>query len=246
MSVKLWEDLKAWKDTCTWIELSREVSLETPHHSAFPDMEMKAIYDYDRGDGFQAHVYAMPGQYGTHVDAPIHMNEHGLSLDAFSSRELIMPLCVINLENKVEENPDYALQVSDILEWEEKNGQIPEGAFVAFQSGWCKRKTYEEIENKDAEGVPHYPGWSVEALTFLREERKVAAIGHEPADTDPASVATTEGWLAERYWLGQNRFQIELMANLDQCPETGALVLCAFPAVKDGSGFAARCFAIVP
>lgn len=246
MSLDLWKELKEWKDTCKWVELSREVSLQTPHHSAFPDMEMNVIYNYDRGDGFQAHVYKMPGQYGTHVDAPIHMNEQGATLDAFPSRELIMPLCVIDLESKVEENPDYALQVADILEWETEHGEIPVGAFVAFRSGWCRRKTYEEIENKDPQGVPHYPGWTVEALRFLREERKAAAIGHEPADTDPASVANTVGWIAEKYWLGQNCFQIELMANLDQCTETGSLIVCSFPAVKGGSGFAARCFAIVP
>ena len=246
MSFRLWEELKNWKETCQWVELSRNLSLQTPHHSAFPDMEMGILYDYDRQDGFQAHVYKMPGQYGTHVDAPVHMNEQGASLDDFASKELIMPLCVLKLEDKVKENADYALQVSDILDWEAKNGRIPEGAFVAYQSGWCKRSTYEEIENRDAQGNPHYPGWSVDALVFLKEERGVAAIGHEPADTDPAPVANSVGWIAERYWLGQNCFQIELLANLDQCPEAGALILCMFPALKNGSGFTARCFAIVP
>lgn len=246
MNKILWQQLEDWKKHCRWVELSREVSLATPHHSAFPDMEMTAIYNYGRGDGFQAHVYKMPGQYGTHVDAPVHMNEAGSGLDAFGCRELVMPLCVLNMTEKVEQNPDYALQVTDILEWEERNGRIPEGAFVAFRSGWCRRKTYAEIENKDEQGTPHYPGWSIDALKFLREERGVAAIGHEPADTDPASVAVTEGWIAERYWLGQNRFQIELMANLDQCTEAGGLIFCTFPAIKGGSGSTARCFALIP
>ena len=80
----------------------------------------------------------------------------------------------------------------------------------------------------------------------MNEERKVAAIGHEPADTDPAFVANSEGWLAERYWLGANKFQIELLANLDRCPETGALIFCTFPRVKGGSGFSARPIALVP
>lgn len=177
----LWDTYETWKTDCTWVELSREVSLQTPHHSAFPDMEMDVIYNYDRGDIFQAHVYKMPGQYGTHIDAPVHMNEQGASLEAF-----------------------------------------------------------------DAAGAAHYPGWTLEALRFLREERNVLAIGHEPADTDPAVVANSEGWIAERYWLGQNRYQVELMANLDRCPESGGLIFCTFPKIQGGSGSTCRCFALIP
>ena len=246
MEHKLWQQLAAWNESCEWVELSRELSLATPHHSAFPDMAMNVLYNYDRGDGFQAHEYKMPGQYGTHVDAPVHMNEQGAALDAFGAKDMFLPLCVIDLSAEVAANPDYALSVSDIEAWEKKNGKIPEGSFVAFRSGWCSRASYDDIQNFDADGVAHYPGWTVDALKFLNEERGVAAIGHEPADTDPAFVANSEGWLAERYWLGANKFQIELLANLDRCPETGALIFCTFPRVKGGSGFSARPIALVP
>jgi kynurenine formamidase len=36
------------------------------------------------------------------------------------------------------------------------------------------------------------------------------------------------------------------MANLDKVPPTGALIVASFPKLKDGSGFPARCFAILP
>lgn len=242
----LGEQISKWRDDCEWVELSREVSLETPHHSAFPDMEMNIIYDYDKGDGFQAHVYKMAGQYGTHVDAPIHMSEGGKTLEAFGPAEMFLPLCVVDLAKEVAENPNYALSVDDLKAWEERNGRIPEGAFVAFRSDWYNRKTYEEIQNLDAEGNANYPGWSVEALKFLNEERGVVAIGHEPADTDPAEIASTIGWIAEKYWLSNELYQIELMANLDKCPESGALIFCTFPKIKGGSGSTARCIALVP
>ena len=50
----------------------------------------------------------------------------------------------------------------------------------------------------------------------------------------------------EQYILEVNRFQIEVMRNLDQCPAVGAMIVCAFPKLKDGVGFPARCFAICP
>jgi kynurenine formamidase len=37
-----------------------------------------------------------------------------------------------------------------------------------------------------------------------------------------------------------------MLANLDQVPETGAIVIVSFPKPKDGSGFPARVFAICP
>jgi kynurenine formamidase len=36
------------------------------------------------------------------------------------------------------------------------------------------------------------------------------------------------------------------LANLDQVPESGALVSVTWPAIKDGTGFPARVFAILP
>ncbi|MPN18060.1 hypothetical protein SDC9_165418 [bioreactor metagenome] len=80
-------------------------------------------------------------------------------------------------------------------------------------------------------------------------ERGVGAIGHETADTDPGFVTTREGaypYPGEQYILMQDRIQIELMANLSEVPPTGAIIVCAFPKLKGGTGFSARCFAVCP
>lgn len=50
---------------------------------------------------------------------------------------------------------------------------------------------------------------------------------------------------AERYLLGADRWQIEMLANLDQVPSTGALILASWPKPLAGSGFPARCVAIL-
>ena len=38
----------------------------------------------------------------------------------------------------------------------------------------------------------------------------------------------------------------DLLQNLDQVPPVGSIIVCAFPKLKDGVGFSARCFAICP
>jgi kynurenine formamidase len=102
------------------------------------------------------------------------------------------------------------------------------------------------MQNADAKGVLHYPGWSKEALQYLYEKRKITASGHETTDTDPGLAVTKDDYSLESYVLGTNHFQIELLANLDKLPEAGALVLVTFPKPKNGSGFPARVVALVP
>ena len=132
-----------------------------------------------------------------------------------------------------------------IKEWEAEHGQIPENAFVAFKSDWSKRPD-SELDNVDAEGNKHYPGWSVDAVDFLVEERNVRAIGHETSDTDPAVVAASEGFLAEIAILKHDRYQVELMINLSEVPPTGGIIFVMAPKVKEGPGFPVRCIAVCP
>lgn len=116
-----------------------------------------------------------------------------------------------------------------------------------MRTDWSKRwPDAEEMQNKDADGIAHYPGWSLDVLKYLYEERKITASGHETTDTDPG-VATSKGdYSLETYLLGTDHYQIELLTNLDKVPEAGAIVVVAFPKPKGGSGFPARVFAIVP
>jgi kynurenine formamidase len=50
----------------------------------------------------------------------------------------------------------------------------------------------------------------------------------------------------ESYILGTNHYQIELLTNLDQVQEFGAIIVINLPKPKGGSGFPARVIAILP
>lgn len=241
MDKGLWNVLAELKEKCKVVELSHVVSPETPHWSGFPDMIDDTLYNY-KEHGFYANTYTLVSQYGTHVDAPCHFVEGRRALDSIGAEELILPLCVISIVDKAAADEDYAASVEDIKAWESEHGQIPEGAFVALRTDWSKR---EDMDNYDAEGNKHYPAWGIDAVKFLVEERNIAAIGHETTDTDPAVIAARDGFPSETYILDQQKFQVEVLTNLDQVPPTGALIVCGFPRVKGGSGFTARCYAVV-
>ncbi len=95
-------------------------------------------------------------------------------------------------------NPDYTLTLERVKKWEADHGPIPAGAFVAMRTDWSKRwPDAATMENKDKQGVSHYPGWSKEALKYLYEERKITASGHETTDTDPGVATSKEDYSLE-------------------------------------------------
>lgn len=243
--LRLWNQFYDWQKNCRWVSLSHEVSPETPHWDGFPAMSADVFFDF-ASTPFSVQQFSMVGQYGTHADAPGHFINGAPTLESFGPQDMVMPLCVIDLTDKVKKNVDYALTVEDILAYEHAYCRIPEHAFVAFQSGWSERGTSEAMDNCDPEGNKHYPGWSLEAVEFLFSERKVASIGHETSDTDPPARIAKFGYVSENCVFEHGRFQIELMRNLDQCPPAGALIFCTFPKVKGASGFTACCFALCP
>jgi len=242
---KLWETLIELKsDQYRWVDLSHTVSPETPHHQVFNALRKEHVLNFK--DHKVASVeYTLVSQYGTHVDSPYHFHEDGRQLHEITIKEMVHPICVIDVTDKVRDNLDYGLTVDDLLAWEKEYGQIPAGCFMAMCTGWSKRSA-AEFSGVDQNGVPHYPGWTIDALKFLHEERNVAVIGHEPSDTDPASTLKDAMWIGELYWLGLGKFQVELMVNLDQLPPVGAIVFCPVPKIEGGPGFTTRCFAIYP
>jgi kynurenine formamidase len=160
---------------------------------------------------------------------------------------MLMPLVVLDVHDKVARNPDYTLTLEDVRAWEARHGRIPAHAFVAMRTDWSKRWPDDAaMQNRDAKGVAHYPGWSMPVLKLLYEKRHIAASGHETTDTDPGLATTHDDYSLERYLLGTNHYQIELLANLDQVPEYGALIMVSFPKPEHGSGFPARAVAILP
>ena len=242
---ELWDTL-AKLEEYEWVDLTHTFAPGIPRWPGFDDAQFNTVYDYDK-DGFYAQEFVHVGQYGTHMDPPAHFSKGLRFIDQIELKEMAAPLVVINVADKVAANPDYELTLDDIKAWEAKYGPIPEGAFVAMRSDWSKRfSDVDKFFNKDDKDQAHYPGWKLDALKYLYEERKIVGSGHEPPDTDAAAMQPTQGFAAEAYILAQDRYQIELMNNLDKVPEAGAIVFAVVPKPKDGSGFPARVFAIVP
>jgi kynurenine formamidase len=227
-----------------FVDLTHSFGPNTPVWSGFgqaimvpaADPKTKEPYTIAK-DGFRATFYELVGQYGTHVDPPAHFAEHGITLDQIPLKQMILPLVVFDATPFLSRDPNHAYSVDDIKAWERKHGRVPKGAFAALRTDMSKDF------GRDPERFMRqpFPAWSLEAIKFLYEQRGVTATGHESLDTD-----TTDKMDSETYILRSGHYQIEVMTNLDQVPARGALVVVTWPKVRDGLGFPARVFAILP
>ena len=231
----------------TYIELTHTMVEGTPPGPSGNELPtIKTFRAHDDGTA-KINRYNFPGQWGTHVDPPIHFAEGLRALDDIQLSEMVLPLVVIDVHEKVIADNDYQVSLEDIANWEAAHGKIPEKTFVALRTDWSQRwPSLDEMRNRDDQGISHSPGWSREVIDYLILERNVTAIGHETLDTDPGIKAGAGEWPLQTYYMGLNKYQIENMTNLNQLPPIGATIIASWAKVKDGSGFPARVFAIIP
>jgi kynurenine formamidase len=227
-----------------FVDLTHSFSPLTPVWKGFGPATFSLAADPQTGrpytiakDGFRAYFYSMVGQYGTHVDPPAHFDPNGMTLDEIPLKEMIRPLVVFDITPMLEKDPNHALTMDDIKAWERKHGRVPAGCFAALRTDMYKDW------DADPERFKRYPfpAWSFEAIQFLYEKRGIVANGHESLDTDTSKDLKSEKWL-----LTHGHWQIEGMAQLDEVPATGALIVVTWPEPKGGLGYPARAFAILP
>ena len=245
--MSLWGVYNQHLKTAMFTDLTHEFFPGQPKFPALPDQTISQFLKLEDGMLFEIHQYGFVGQWGTHVDPPLHMHQGGRTVAQLEVREMLLPLCVVNCVAQAEANADYTIQPGDVHAWESTHGRIPAGSFVAMRTDWGKRwPSTELMANRDADGVQHFPGWSREVLELLFGERNITAVGHETTDTD-GGVACSQpdsNWALESYILGLDRWQIELLTNLDKVPEAGALIMATWPKPRGASGCPARAVAI--
>ena len=247
--MSLWNALESLK-ACHWVELSHVLDNDSPYWNAMgPDrVELgKVVFDYDEEAlSCRIQTFTFPGQFGTHIDFPLHFTPDKAASDEWGPYDLALPLVVVDVSEKVAADPEYAVTLDDIKAHEAANGEIPAGSFVALRTDWSKRWPNNDLLNNfDADGGEHAPGWSLEVLKFLYEERGIYANGHETIDTDASKVAAAaEDLICERYVLDNGHVQVELMDNLDQLPATGAIIFVAWPRISGATGLPVRAWAV--
>jgi kynurenine formamidase len=209
---------------------------------AFTPIQIKPKFSIAK-DGFFANEITFDEHTGTHMDAPAHFVQGSATADKLPADKFFAPLAVINIESRAAKDADAVVTVDDVVAWEKQHGRLPAGAFVAMYSGWGARiGNAGRFLNKDAKGTMHAPGFSEDAAKFLTKERDIVGVG---VDTLSLDIAAASKFVAHLAFLGAGKYGVELIANLNAVPPSGATIVVGGPKHEGASGGPCRVFALV-
>ena len=246
---QLWNALSEAKKY-KWIELSHSLNNESPYWGGIPSGSVElgtTCWDWGKPElNCLIQTFKFPGQFGTYIDFPGHFAKGKNLSEKYEVKDLIFPLCVIDITEQTKQNVHYTVTVEDVKSYEEQYGEIPSGAFVALRTDWSKKwPNMNELSGIGDDGSENFPGWSLEALKYIYELRDAAANGHETLDTDSSVVAAKAGDLiGERYVLEKGKLQVEVLKNLDKVQPAGAVIIVSYPRIEGATGLPARVWAI--
>ncbi|MRX50793.1 cyclase family protein [Paracoccus sp. S-4012] len=194
-----------------------------------------------QADGYQIWKLTIWEHSGTHIDAPLHFSADGKSVAELEPQNLVCPLCIVDITAKAAEDANATVDPEDIEAWVSANGEIPQGALVAMQSGWAAKLGTPEFRNT-ADGALAFPGFS-KAATDVLGGMGVVGIGVDTLSLDPSN---SPDFGVHTSWLPAGHYGIECLAGLDQLPATGATIVVGAPKHARGTGGPGRILALAP
>lgn len=211
------------------------------------ELEVVARGATDGGYWYEANRMCTAEHGGTHMDAPVHFARGQLTADQVPVSAGIGPLVRIDVRGAATRDPDYRLSVADLISWEKKHGRIPRGAIVVMYSGWGER--WPDAARYLGSDIPgdtahlHFPGFGEAAVRFLIDKRDIRAIGVDTASIDHGP---SRDFAVHRILHGAGKPAFENLANLDQVPAAGAILVALPMKIAGGSGGPLRAVAILP
>ena len=225
------------------VDLTHVLGPDLPDfHTGSDAFHYKKIFSVEK-DGYANGSFCTVEHYGTHVDAPSHFFANGISIDKIEANKLVLPCFVLDVREKVKDNPDYRLTVDDIKAFEDK-GQIPPRSAVLLLTGWANKwGPTGDYRNADSKGVMHFPGFDKDSAEYLVNKRHASCLG---IDTLSIDAGTSNVYAAHKIALGNGIYMIENLNNLHMLPARGAWLITAPLKLQGGTGSPARVFALTP
>ena len=237
------------------VDLSQPLSPETPVIGLPPPFAQSApfsitpvsAYD-DAGPGWYWNNISLGEHTGTHFDAPVHWitgrDQPNGSTDTIPPARFVAPACVVDVEAECAADAGFLLTRARVEQWEAEHGRIPAGAWLLLRSGWSKR-TGAAFLNITETG-PQTPGPDAGCVRFLAQERDVAGFGTECVGTDAGAAHSFDpAFPCHTIMHGAGKFGLASLANLDQLPPTGAILITPPLKIAAGSGSPCRVLALV-
>jgi kynurenine formamidase len=210
-------------------------------------LEEISRYD-DRGPAWYWNNIHTGEHTGTHLDAPIHWvtARDGEDVGQIAPAKLVAPAAVIDVSERVAEDPDFLLEVKDIEDWQAEHGPLPSRGWLLLRTGWDARSDSQDAFLNADETGPHTPGISVEAARWLAEQAPIIGVGVETVGTDAGKAHSFDpAFPCHTFVLGAGKYGLTQLQNLRLLPPTGAVVIASPLPIVGGSGSPTRVIALV-
>ncbi len=238
--------------TMRWLDLTHPFDLNTiywPNNPTGFELTQQFAGRTPGGWYYSSNKLCAPEHGGTHMDAPVHFAEQGLSVDRVPVDQLVGSACVIHLSDSVGDDADHQVNVAQILAWEAINGPILAGSIVLLHTGWDRFyddriKCLGTDEHGEA-AIPklHFPGIDPELAQWLVDHRRPKAVG---LDTPSLDYGQSRDFLTHRILAGAGVCGLENVSNLGALPATGAFVMALPMKIRGGTGGPLRIVAGLP
>ncbi|MEI5520266.1 cyclase family protein [Streptomyces brasiliscabiei] len=237
------------------VDLTSPLSSSTPVIQLPPEFGQTQVFELaeisrydDRGPAWYWNNFRSGEHTGTHFDAPVHWVT-GRDLDDVASvpaGRLIAPVAVLDFAEQAAADPDFLVEIDHIKAWEADNGPLPDGGWLFLRTGWDARAHSQETFLNADGGGPHTPGLAPECARWVAEETPVIGLGVETVGTDAGRAHSFDPpFPCHSYFLGNGKYGLTQLRNLDALPPTGAVVVAGPLPIVAGSGAPARVLALV-
>jgi kynurenine formamidase len=214
-----------------------------------PGFSLQELSRYDdRGPAWYWNAIHAGEHVGTHFDAPIHWvtGKAGLDVAQVPARHLIAPAAVIDKTSEVTDDPDFLLEVEHIRTWQDRHGDLPDGGWLLYRTGWDARSRDQHAFLNADEAGPHTPGLSAACARWLAEESAIIGLGVETVGTDAGAAGGFDPpFPCHNLLLGAGKYGLTQLQNLSRLPATGNVVIAGPLPIEGGSGSPTRVLALV-
>jgi kynurenine formamidase len=224
-----------------------EQTIYWPTEKGF-ELERRPAGVTEKGYYYTANRFCSAEHGGTHIDAPIHFFEGRNTLDAIPLLQLIGRGALIDVRLKCAGDSNYQVVVDDLVQWERKHNERLDEAILLLRTGfaifWPNAAKYLGTEERGPQAVAklRFPGLHPDAAKWLAQNRSVRAVGIDTASID---LGQSTHFQSHVTLFERNIPALENVANLDQLPETGFVVLALPMKIRGGSGGPVRIVAVL-
>jgi kynurenine formamidase len=236
------------------VDLTAPLSAGTPLLELPPEFgqtarfELEEISRYDeRGPAWYWNNFHTGEHTGTHFDAPIHWvtGKDQADVAMVPVAAFVAPAVVLDVVDRVAADPNFLIEVDHLEAFRAEHGPFPERGWLLCRTGWSSRTTQQEMVNNTETG-PTSPGMSSECARWVAEESSLQGVGVETIGTDAGAAHSFDPpFPCHSFLLGNGKYGLAQLQNLDRLPPTGSVVVAAPLRIVGGSGSPVRVLALV-